>query len=88
MSNQRNRPNQRRRPAARRPANDVWREPAELPEVQPIAVPTDVGALLRSLGDPPMHRATAGQWFTAVAERAATVGVALAHSADLVDPNS
>jgi hypothetical protein len=82
---QRNRSSQRRRAPARRPAvNDVWREPAELPEVEPIAIPTEVGAVLRSLGDAPMHRAAAGHYFTAVVERAAAVGVALAHSADLI----
>lgn len=87
MNAPRPKPDQRRRPPARRPANDVWREPAELPPAAPIAIPTDVGALLRSLGDPPMHRATVAQLFAAVAERSATVGFALAHSADLVaDP--
>jgi hypothetical protein len=51
--------NRRRKPPPKRPgAVDIWRVPAELPASEPIAVPQDVGALLRSLGDPPMRDGT------------------------------
>lgn len=68
------------------PAIDVWRTSGELPEVQRISHPTDVGALLRSLGDPPVGNGTAaGHYFNAVVERAAAVALALAVSGDLLD---
>ena len=78
--------NQRRRQQGKRPAPiDVWRNPGELPEVAPIAIPHEVGALLRSLGDPPVgNGAAAAGYFNAVCERAATVAFALAVSADLL----
>ncbi len=45
----------------------------------------EVGALLRSLGDPPIHGGTAaGHYFNAVAQRSAAVAIALALSADLL----
>jgi len=67
-------------------AVDVWRDPGELPTVAKIALPTDVGALLRSLGDPPVGNGTAaGHYFNAVVERAAAVALALAVSGDLLD---
>jgi len=83
---QRPRVSQRRRPQAKRPAPvDVWRSPRPLPDTEPIAPATDAGALLRSLGDPPMTGGTAaGHYFNAVVERAAAVAVALALSADLL----
>ncbi len=65
---------------------DLWRTPPELPDVEPIAVPHEVGAMLRSLGDPPMNNgAAAGRYFSVVIERAAAVAVALAVSADVLD---
>ncbi|MEN9645381.1 MAG: hypothetical protein RL238_2050 [Actinomycetota bacterium] len=65
---------------------DLWRTPPELPAVEPIAVPHEVGAMLRSLGDPPMNNgAAAGRYFSVVIERAAAVAVALAVSADVLD---
>ncbi|MDO8362706.1 MAG: hypothetical protein Q7V88_07405 [Actinomycetota bacterium] len=78
--------NQRRRQQGKRPAQvDVWRTPGELPEVAPIAIPHEVGALLRSLGDPPVgNGAAAAGYFNAVCERAAAVAFALAVSADLL----
>lgn len=84
------RSNQRRR-GAKRPqpsANDCWVLPtAALPEVEPIEIPADVGAMLRSLGDPPMRNGVAAAgYFTTVVERAAGVALALALSADLVAP--
>jgi hypothetical protein len=91
MSQQpRSRNTQKRRPTKRggqgqpRPA-DLWREAPTLPDVEPIAVPAEVGALLRSLGDPPMNNgAAAGHYFSTVIERAAAVAVALALSADVL----
>ena len=78
--------NSRRRPQGKRPvAVDVWRAPEELPPVDKIDEPTDVGALLRSLGDPPIgNGSAAGHYFNAVVERAAAVALALAVSADLL----
>ena len=64
---------------------DLWKDPAPLPEVEPIAVPHEVGAMLRSLGDPPLNNgAAAGRYFSVVIERAAAVAVALAVSADVL----
>lgn len=86
----RKRSNQRRKQQAKRntPAK-LWREPAPLPAVEPIAVPHEVGALHRSLGDPPMYNgAAAGHYFSTVIERSAAVAVALALSADLLADDS
>jgi hypothetical protein len=65
---------------------DIWRTPDPLPDVEPIAVPHEVGALLRSLGDPPTIGGSVapGHFFNAVIERAAAIAVALALSADLL----
>jgi hypothetical protein len=81
--------NQNRRPQAKRPPPvDVWRNPGTLPEIEPIAVTADPGAVLRSLGDPPMHDgAAANKYFTTVVHRAAAIATALAFSADLLAPN-
>jgi len=82
-TNQRRRPQQQHGKKAH--AIDVWRNPGELPEVHKIDEPNDVGALLRSLGDPPVgNGSAAGHYFTAVVERAAAVALALAVSADLL----
>ena len=80
------RTSQRRRRSKQRAATtDVWHSPAPLPEVVPIEAPRDVAALLRALGDPPIHGGTAiGHYAHAVAERAAAVAVALALSVDLL----
>ena len=82
---QRARNKQRRRPQTKRPpAVDIWRAPAPLPELERIAPSDDAGALLRSLGDPPMNNGhVSGHYFNAVVERAAAVAGALALSADL-----
>jgi hypothetical protein len=87
VSNQRRRPNQRGTNQAKpRPSVDVWRTPDPLPDVEPVAVPHEVGALLRSLGDPPMIGGSVapGYYFKAVIERAAAIAIALALSADLL----
>ncbi len=85
---QRPRDNKRRRQGGRKPQqrqHDLWRTTASLPEVESIAVPNEVGALLRSLGEPPMNNgAAAGHYFSTVIERAAAVAVALAVSADVL----
>jgi hypothetical protein len=65
---------------------DIWRTAGPLPDVEPITIPEDVGALLRSLGEPPMIAGSviASHYFTAVIERAAAVAAALALSAHLL----
>jgi hypothetical protein len=64
---------------------DLWRSAGAMPDVVPIEAPRDVGALLRSLGDPPVHGGTAiAHYVAAVAERAAAVAVALALSVDVL----
>jgi hypothetical protein len=86
-NNANNRPAPRRRKPGkpRSSQGDVWRTPAPLPDVVPIETPKDVSALLRSLGDLPVHGGTAiGHYASAVAERAAAVAVALALSVDLL----
>ncbi len=83
---------QRKRPKQRRTAQpqrlnqvDIWRSSQPLPDVEPITVADDVGALLRSLGDPPIANGViASHYFTAVIERAAAVAAALALSAHLL----
>ncbi len=78
--------NQARRPQQRRPAPvDVWRNPGALPEIEPIMVAPEPGALLRSLGDPPLlDGSTATKYFNAVVQRAAAIAAALALSADVL----
>lgn len=78
--------NQRRRSEETGTRNDIWSSPIALPELEPIAMPTDVGAMLRSLGDPPLqHGVAAAYYFNTVVERASGVALALALSADLVE---
>src|SRR3954469_25418081 len=78
--------NQNRRPQQRRPAPvDVWSNAGDLPEIEPIVVAPEVGAVLRSLGDPPMVNASAAsKYFTDIVERAAAIAAALALSADVL----
>jgi hypothetical protein len=79
--NQRRKPPQQKRPHA----VDIWRDTGPLPDLEPIAVSHDAGALVRSLGDPPVHDGSAAAgYFVAVAERAAKVATALAYSAGVV----
>jgi len=85
----RGRSDQRRKARPAPPSSvDVWRTPAPLPELHPIAVSRDPTALVRSLGEPPMNRGMeAGIFIGTVVERAAGIAAALAFSADqLADP--
>lgn len=83
---QQRRANQGRRPPAKRPvAVDIWRIPGPMPEIEPITVSPEAGALVRSLGDPPMFDGAAvSRVFVSVIERAAVIAAALALSADLL----
>ena len=65
---------------------DMWKAAPALPELRPIALPHDAGALVRSLGDPPLpgKSVVAGHYLQAVIERAAGLAAALAASADLL----
>ena len=64
---------------------DLWKPAPPLPPVEPIAPPTEVGSLLRSLGDPPTHNgASAARYCDLVTQRAAGVAMALALSVDLM----
>jgi hypothetical protein len=90
MSQQRNvRSSQRRRSGGggnRSTGVDLWAEPGELPELEPIPVPRDVSAMLRSLGDPPLYNSgNAAKAFGAVAERSAQVALALAALANVLE---
>jgi hypothetical protein len=68
---------------------DFWYSPRPLPESAKVVPASEAGALLRSLGDPPITSGTsAGHYFHAVAERASAVATALALSADLLAPPS
>jgi hypothetical protein len=82
----RKRNNQRRRTAAGRRRRTSGGRPIRCPRVEPIATPHDVGALLRSLGDPPSIGGSnkAGHYFDAVLERTAAIAIAIATSADLL----
>ena len=89
MNQQRNvRSSQRRRSGTGgRPTGiDLWATPGELPDVEPIPVPHDVSAMLRSLGDPPLYNSgNAAKAFGAVAERSAQVALALAALARVLE---
>jgi len=65
---------------------DLWQDAPVLPDVAPIVVPDEVGALLRSLGDAPAIGGSAitDHYFAAVIERTAAVAAALASSAGLL----
>ena len=64
---------------------DLWKPAPPLPDVEPIEPPTEVGSLLKSLGDPPTHNgASAALYCNTVTQRAAGVALALALSVDLL----
>ena len=76
----------RRGPAQRSSAIDIWRAPANLPELEPMMTPPDPSALMRSLGLPPMPDSVGAQHhFTTVVDRASVIAAALALSADLIE---
>jgi hypothetical protein len=83
--NNRRKPNQQHQP---RPV-DIFAAPEELPELQRISIPanpTDVLAMTRSLGDPPITgRADARLNIEKVIARSAVIATALAFSADILD---
>ena len=78
-----------RRRAGAKPT-DLWRAVPEPPEPDDITPAVEPTALLRSLGDPPLHgqRVTAGHYLSAVVERAAGLATALAATADLLAPEA
>ncbi len=86
MSQPRRRNDQRRPHGGAKSAGDIWRTPEPLPEVEPIQPPSDVQALLRSLGDAPTFggNSKAGHYVAAVIERTAVIAMALATSADVL----
>lgn len=87
--NQRSQQRRSRRPKPAPPV-DLWQTAPVLPDVEPIVVPVEVGALLRSLGEAPTigGSAVTDHYFAAVIERTAAVAAALASSADLLAPPS
>ena len=65
--------------------DDIWREHLPVPEVEPIPEPREVGALLKSLGEPPLHNGAAAQLFlTQAVERSAAIALALTLAADVL----
>lgn len=66
----------------------MWADPPPLPPVEPIVIPNEVDALLRSLGEAPAIGGStiADRYFHAVVERTAAVARALALSADVLAP--
>ena len=84
---QRGSQNRSRRRGGAKPT-ELWRAVPEPPEPDDIVPADDPTALLRSLGDPPLHgqRVTAGHYLSAVVERAAGLATALAATADLLAP--
>jgi hypothetical protein len=85
------RTNARPRPAPRRqpkPARDFWgTEHPKDRQAAPIRPTHDPAALIHSLGPPPLPNSTAARhYFDAIYERAATIAMALATSADLTEP--
>ena len=81
-------PRKRNRGANRARSNDLWRPVPALGDVERIPPAADPTALLRSLGDPPLHGQgmQAEHYLAAVIERAAGLATALAASADLLAP--
>ena len=84
--NPRERPStQRRRPPAKHTLTDIWREPAPLPDVEPVIPSNDPTALIRSLGEPPLADAEAVLLqYATVIERSASIAAALALSAGVL----
>ncbi len=89
MSQTRRRPpaRQNTRPTVAKPS-DIWRPAPPLADPPPVVPSDDPTALLRSLGDPPLHEMSvlAGHYLAAVVARAAGLATALALSADPGEP--
>lgn len=63
---------------------DIWRPGGEIPPVTPIEVAEDAGALLRSLGEPPLPGGIdVSPYFQSAIQRSAPIAAALALSVDL-----
>lgn len=63
---------------------DLWRPGGELPPVAPIEVAEDAGALLRSLGEPPLPGGIdVSPYFQSAIQKSAPIAAALALSVDL-----
>jgi hypothetical protein len=86
MSRPRRKPQQGRRPKPKAKPLDLWRPVKALPEPEPIPLPHDATALLRSLGDPPLpgQGAVAEHYLAAVVEKAANLATALAAAGGLL----
>ena len=82
----RKRPPRKRNRGRGNRSNDLWRPVPALGDLDPIVPVSDPAALLRSLGNPPLHGQgmTAEHYLAAAVERAAGLGTALAASADLL----
>ncbi len=83
----------RRRPQGRRPGRtqvsqpvELWGRVPPLPEPQAVVSVDDPTAVLRSLGDPPLpgNSVAAAHYLASVIERAATLAMGLAATADLL----
>ncbi|HEV8296157.1 MAG TPA: hypothetical protein VGQ20_02630 [Acidimicrobiales bacterium] len=81
----RKQPSRRRHGRPSKPV-DIWRPAPPLPVPDPITPAAEPGALLRSLGDPPLQGqgAVAGHYLEAVVERASMLAAALAATAGLL----
>jgi hypothetical protein len=76
----------RRRRSQKQKSVDLWRPVPQLPDPEPITPAAEPAALLRSLGDPPLHGqgTVAAHYLAAVVERASGLATALAAAADLL----
>jgi len=86
MSPARRKNNRRRGGGNKNKGNDLWRPVPKLSPPDPITPSPDPAAVIRSLGDPPLHgQGKAGAHYLAfVAERAAGLATALAATAGLL----
>ena len=89
MTAPRKKPTQRRRRSgakAKATSGDVWRAVPRVPVPEPIVPATRPSAMLRSLGDPPLHGQgqVAEHYLAAVVERAAGLASALAAAGGLL----
>lgn len=89
MSQTRKRPNSRKRKSAKAKPVDLWKPVPPLPDPEPIVPASDPTALLRSAGAPPLRARSdmAEAYLLLVADKAANLATALAHTAGLYDPS-